>query len=81
MACNLERRMRKTFNKEELIPSEVKLVFCQEQLANDRDQITVFPVSTEHLCHQHRTDLMSCIVHQLLDWSRYIQRLRRYILE
>ena len=78
MACI---RMRRTFNGEELVPNYLKLVFSQEQLTKDRDLATAFPVSTQHLFHQHRTDLLSHIVQQLLEWSRYIQRLWRYFLE
>ena len=62
----MERRMRKTFNEEELVPHSGEFVFCQEQLTNDREQITVFPVSAKHFCHQHRADLLSRIVQQLL---------------
>ena len=53
MACSLERRMRRTFNMEELVANSTELVFCQEELAGDRVQITVFPISTEHICQQH----------------------------
>ena len=81
MACNIERQMQRTFNVEELVPNDVKLVFYQEQLTKDIEQVTVIPILTEHLCHQNRTDLLSRIVQQLLEWSRYIQRLWRYFLE
>ena len=81
MACNLEKQMRRTFNMEELVANSVKLVFCHEELAGDRVQITVFPIATEHLYQQHRTGLLSRIVQRLLGWSRYIQRIWRYFLE
>ena len=81
MAYNLERQMRRTFNVEELVPNDVNLVFSREQLKKDTKQVTVFPISKEHLCHQHRTNLLSRMVQQLLEWSRYIQRLWRYLLE
>ena len=81
MAGNLERRTRETFNEEELVPHSREFIFCQEQLTKDEEQITVFPVSAEHLCHQYRTDLLSRIAQQLLVWSRYVQRLWRYFLE
>ena len=81
MACNLESQIRKTFNQGELVPNCVGLVFSQEELAGDREQITVFPISAEYLSHQHRTNILSRIVKQLLVWSRYIQRLWRYFLE
>ena len=81
MACNLERQMRRTFNVEELVPNDVNLVFSREQLKKDIKQVTVIPISKEHLCHQHRANLLSRIVQQLLEWSRYIQRLWRYLLE
>ena len=81
MACNLESRIRKTFNERELVPNDVKLVFFQEELTRDREQITVFPISAEHLSHQHRRNISSHIVNQLLGWSRYIQTLWRYFLE
>ena len=41
--------MRKTFNERELVPNSVELVFCQEELAREREKITVFPFSAEHL--------------------------------
>ena len=81
MACNMEKQMRRTFNMEELVAHSVKLVFCQEELAEDRVQITVFPIATEHLYQQHRTGLLSRIVQRLLGWSRYIQRIWRFFLE
>ena len=73
MAHNLEKRMRKTFTERELVPNSAELVFCQEELARDREKITVFPFSDEHLSQQHRTNILSR--------RRYIQRLWRYFLE
>lgn len=67
MGCNLERRMRRTFTKEELVPYDLKLVFCYEQLTKDRELVTAFPDAIEHHCHQHRTDLLSHIVQKLFD--------------
>ena len=73
--------MRKTFNEGELVPNRVDLVFSQEVLARDREKITVFPILSEHLSHQHRRNILSRIVQQLFVESRYIQRLWRYFLE
>ena len=78
MACNLEKQTPKAFNEEELVTHSGEFVFSQEQLTKDIEKITVFPVSTKHLCHQRQTDLLSHIVEQLLEWSRYIQRLWSY---
>ena len=73
--------MRKTFSEGELVPNRVELVFSQEVLARDREKITVFPILSEHLSHQHRRNILFRIVQQLFVWSRYIQRLWRYFLE
>ena len=73
--------MRKIFSERELVPNSVELVFYQEELARDREKVTVFPFSAEHLSQQHRINILSRIVKQLLVWRRYIQRLRRYYLE
>lgn len=73
--------MRKTFKEGELVPNRVELVFSQEELARDREKITVFPISSEHMSHHHRTNILSRIVQQLFVWIRYIQRLWRYFLE
>ena len=76
--------MRKTFKEGELVPNKVELVFSQEEIARDREKITVFPISSEHMSHMshhHRTNILSRIVQQLLVWIRYIQRLWRYFLE
>ena len=81
MACNLESQVRKTFKEGELVPNSVELVFSQEELTRDGEQVTVFPISAEYLSHQHRTNILSRIVKQLLVWSRHIQRLWRYFLE
>ena len=81
MALNLEKRMRKTFTERELVPNSAELVFCQEELARDREKITVFPFSDEHLSQQHRTNILSRMVKHLFVWRRYIQRLWRYFLE
>ena len=81
MAHNLERRMRKTFKERELVPNSVELVFSQEELARDREKITVFPFSDEHLSLQRPTNILSRMVKQLFVWSRYIQRMWRYFLE
>ena len=81
MACSLESQVQKTFNEGELVPNSVELVFSQEELTRDREKITVFPFSAEHLTHQHRINILSRIVKQLLVWSRYIQRLCRYFSE
>ena len=81
MAHNLERRMRKTLNERELVPNSVELVFSQEELARDREKITVFPFSDEHQSLQRPTNILSRMVKQLYVWSRYIQRMWRYFLE
>ena len=73
--------MRKTFNKRELVPNSVELVFSQEEFERDREKITVFPFSDEHLSLQRRTNILSRMVKQLFVWSRYIQRMWRYFLE
>ena len=79
MACNVENQMRKTFNEGELVPNSVESVFSQEEIARDKEQITVFPISAEYLSHQHRTNILSRIVQQLLVCNRYIQRLWRFL--
>ena len=81
MSRNLGSQMRKTFNERELVPNSVELVFCQEELAREREKINVFPFSAEHLSQQHRTNILSRVVKQLLVWRRYIQRLWRHFLE
>ena len=81
MVSNLESRMRKTFNEGDLIPNSTELVFSREEIARDREQVTVFPISAESLSHQNRTNILSRIVNQMIVWSRYIQRLWRYFLE
>ena len=81
MACNLESRTRKTFSEGELVPNSVELVFSRGEIAKNREQTTVFPISAEYLSYQHRTNILSSIVKQLIVWSRYIQRLWRYFME
>ena len=73
--------MRKTFSKRELVPNSVELVFSQEELERDREKITVFPFSDEHLSLQRRTNILSRMVKQLFVRSRYIQRMWRYFLK
>lgn len=81
MVLHLESPVRKTFNERELVPNSVELAFSQEELARDREKMTVFPFSDEHLSQQHRTNILFRMVKQLLVWSRYIQRLWRYFFE
>ena len=81
MVLHLESPVRKTFNERELVPNSVELAVSQEELARDREKMTVFPFSDEHLSQQHRTNILFRMVKQLLVWSRYIQRLWRYFFE
>ena len=77
MANNLERQT--IFDEEELIPSNVELVFHEEQLARNGGRMTVFSISAEDQPPLQRRDILFRLIQQLLFWwNRYNPRLWRY---
>ena len=75
-------RKRTTFDEEELIPDNIELVYCQEQLARSRRRMTVFSISAEDELRLQRRNILFRIVQQLrFWWNRYIHRLWRYFEE